>query len=146
MLPISGRLTNRAGGGPVVLANGVLLTVASVPFMFVTRHTPYPLLACVLFVRGLALGAAVQPSVAAAYQLLDSAQVPSATAALTPCDKSAGRSARPCSPSSSNTRARRSLVAALRRGRAADPTPKRRTDAISGPVATAFDHTFSGRR
>jgi hypothetical protein len=50
--------------------------------MFVTGHTPYPLLAFMLFVRGVGLGAAVQPSVAAAYQLLDSAQVPRATAAL----------------------------------------------------------------
>src|SRR2546423_14601633 len=50
--------------------------------MFITGHTPYALLAGVLFVRGVGLGAAVQPSVAAAYQLIDSAQVPRATAAL----------------------------------------------------------------
>src|SRR2546423_9318231 len=50
--------------------------------MFITGHTPYALLAGVLFVRGMGLGAAVQPPVAAAYQLIDSAQVPRATAAL----------------------------------------------------------------
>ena len=82
MLPISGRLTDRAGGGPVALAGCVLLTVATVPLMFVTGHTSYGLLAGVLFVRGMGLGAAVQPSAAAAYQLIDSAQVPRATAAL----------------------------------------------------------------
>jgi predicted MFS family arabinose efflux permease len=36
MLPISGRLTDRAGGGPIVLAGCLLLTAATVPFMFVT--------------------------------------------------------------------------------------------------------------
>jgi predicted MFS family arabinose efflux permease len=82
MLPISGRLTDRLGGGPVVFGGCLLLVVATAPLMFVTGHTPYPLLAGVLFVRGVGLGAAVQPSVAAAYQLLDSAQVPRATAAL----------------------------------------------------------------
>jgi EmrB/QacA subfamily drug resistance transporter len=82
MLPISGRLTDRAGGGPVTLVGCLVLAIATVPLMFITGHTPYPLLAGVLFIRGLGLGAAVQPSVAAAYQLLDSAQIPRATAAL----------------------------------------------------------------
>ena len=67
MLPISGRLTDRAGGGPVALAGCLVLAVATVPFMFVTGHTPYLLLAGMLFLRGMGLGAAVQPSAAAAY-------------------------------------------------------------------------------
>ena len=45
MLPLSGRLTDRAGGGPVVLAGCLLLTAATVPLMFVTGDTPYPVLA-----------------------------------------------------------------------------------------------------
>jgi sec-independent protein translocase protein TatA len=43
---------------------------------------PYALLAGVPFVRGVGLGTAVQRGVEAAYQLLDSAQVPRAIAAL----------------------------------------------------------------
>ena len=128
MLPISGRLTDRIGGGPVVLAGCLLLTVATVPFMFVTGHTPYALLAGVLFVRGVGLGAAVQPSVAAAYQLIDSAQVPRATAALnTPAANRRVDRHHPARRGPPARGHRHSLVAPLRRGRAADPTPSRRT-------------------
>ncbi|MGH3100556.1 MAG: DHA2 family efflux MFS transporter permease subunit, partial [Thermoleophilia bacterium] len=76
MLPISGRLTDRLGGGRVVLAGCCLAALASLPLVFVTDHTPYALLGGVLFVRGLGLGASIQPTIAAAYALLDSSQVP----------------------------------------------------------------------
>jgi MFS family permease len=143
MLPISGRLTDRAGGGPVVLAGCLLLTVATVPFMFVTGHTPYLLLACMLFVRGVGLGAAVQPSVAAAYQLLDSAQVPRATAALNTLRQIGGsigttllavilqhEAASALSPTATPT------------GGLLTPLPNAERVRISGPVASAFAHTF----
>ena len=143
MLPISGRLTDRVGGGPVVLAGCSLLTVATVPFMFVTGHTPYPLLACVLFVRGLGLGAAVQPSVAAAYQLLDPAQVPRATAALNTLRQiggSIGTTVLAVVLQQKGTAALSSLQSAA--GGLLTPLPNAERMRISGPVATAFDHTF----
>jgi MFS family permease len=83
MLPISGRLTDRIGGGPVVVVGCTLVALGTVPFVFVTDHTPYALLGGTLFIRGLGLGASMQPTTAAAYALLDSSQVPRATAALT---------------------------------------------------------------
>jgi MFS family permease len=143
MLPISGRLTDRVGGGPVVLAGCSLLTVATVPLMFVTGHTPYPLLACVLFVRGLGLGAAVQPSVAAAYQLLDTAQVPRATAALNTLRQiggSIGTTVLAVVLQQEGTAALSSLQSAA--GGLLTPLPNAERMRISGPVATAFDHTF----
>jgi len=82
MLPISGRLTDRIGAGPFVVAGTSLLALATVPLIFVSAHTPVALLGAVLFVRGLGLGAAIQPTTAAAYAVLDSSQVPRATAAL----------------------------------------------------------------
>jgi predicted MFS family arabinose efflux permease len=82
MLPISGRLTDRLGGGPVVVAGCTVLALATLPLAFVQADTPYALLGAVLFVRGMGLGASIQPTTAAAYALLDSAQVPRATAAL----------------------------------------------------------------
>src|SRR4051794_23872256 len=57
MLPISGRLTDRIGGGPVVVAGVSLIALATVPWVFVTSDTPHALLGGVLFVRGLGLGA-----------------------------------------------------------------------------------------
>ena len=82
MLPISGRLTDSIGGGPVTVAGCCLAALATLPFAFVTDDTPYALLGVVLFVRGLGFGASIQPTSAAAYALLESAQVPRATAAL----------------------------------------------------------------
>jgi EmrB/QacA subfamily drug resistance transporter len=143
MLPISGRLTDRIGGGPVVLAGCLLLAVATVPFMFVTGHTPYPLLAGVLFVRGMGLGAAVQPSVAAAYQLLDSAQVPRATAALNTLRQiggSIGTTLLAVVLQHEGTAALSSLPSAA--GGLLTPLPNAERVRISEPVANAFGHTF----
>ena len=67
MLPLSGRLTDRIGGGPVVVAGVTVLALATVPFAFVSDHAPYALLGGMLFVRGLGLGASIQPTTAAAY-------------------------------------------------------------------------------
>jgi EmrB/QacA subfamily drug resistance transporter len=144
MLPISGRLTDRAGGGPIALAGCVLLAIATVPFMFVTAHTSYVLLAGVLFLRGVGLGAAVQPSVAAAYQLLDSAQVPRATAAVNTLRQIGG---------SIGT----TVLAVILQHEAASavssggstagglltPLPSAKRIEVAGPVATAFGHTFT---
>ena len=82
MLPFSGRLTDRLGGGPLVLAGTCIVALATVPWVFVTADTPYVLLGAVLFVRGIGLGASIQPTTAAAYVVLDTAQVPRANAAL----------------------------------------------------------------
>jgi hypothetical protein len=114
-----------------------------VPFMFVTGHTPYPLLACVLFVRGLGLGAAVQPSVAAAYQLLDPVQVPRATAALNTLRQlggSIGTTVLAVVLQHEGTAALSSVQSVA--GGLLTPLPNAERMRISGPVATAFDRTF----
>jgi predicted MFS family arabinose efflux permease len=143
MLPISGRLTDRIGGGPVVLAGVTILAVATVPFAFVSNHTPYALLGGVLFVRGLGLGASIQPTTASAYALLDSSQVPRATAALNTLRQvgaSIGtallavvlqhESKAAMSPSGGGP------------GGLLAPLPASEREQISGPLATAFGHTF----
>ncbi|MBX5442149.1 MAG: DHA2 family efflux MFS transporter permease subunit [Solirubrobacteraceae bacterium] len=81
-LPVSGRITDRLGGGPVVVAGTVLATLATLPWAFVAAGTPYPLLMALLFVRGLGMGASMQPALAAALAVLRTDQVPRATAAL----------------------------------------------------------------
>jgi EmrB/QacA subfamily drug resistance transporter len=143
MLPITGRLTDRIGGGPVVLAGCLLLAISTVPFMFVTGQTPYPLLAGMLLVRGMALGAAIQPSVAAAYQLLDSTQVPRATAALNTLRQVGGAIGTTVLAVILQHEATTALSS---RGSAAGglltPLPNAERVRISGPVATAFAHTF----
>jgi MFS family permease len=143
MLPISGRLTDRVGGGPVVLAGCSLFTVATVPFMFVTGHTPYPLLACMLFVRGLGLGASVQPSVAAAYQVIDSAQVPRATAALNTLRQIGGALGTTLLAVILQHEATSALSPrAIPTGGLLTPLPNAERVRLSGPIANAFGHTF----
>jgi hypothetical protein len=58
------------------------MTLATIPFAFVTAHTSTELLHGVLLVRGLGLGFAMMPAMAAAYARLNTAQVPRATSAL----------------------------------------------------------------
>ena len=143
MLPISGRLTDRIGGGPVVVAGCSVIALATLPLAFVSDHTPYALLGGVLFVRGLGLGASIQPTTAAAYALLDSSQVPRATAALNTLRQLGGsigtallavvlqHEAGAVTPSAGGGA-----------GRLPAPLPAGERAQISGPVATAFGHTF----
>jgi EmrB/QacA subfamily drug resistance transporter len=143
MLPISGRLTDRLGGGPVVVVGCTIVALATLPLVFVTNHTSYVLLGGVLFVRGMGLGASIQPATAAAYALLDSSQVPRATAALNTLRQIGGsigtallavvlqHEATAAMPLGSGGAGR--LLAPLSAGERAQ---------ISGPLATAFGHTF----
>jgi EmrB/QacA subfamily drug resistance transporter len=143
MLPISGRLTDRLGGGPVVLAGITTIALATLPLAFVGANTPYALLGAVLFVRGMGLGASVQPTTAAAYALLDSAHVPRATAALNTLRQIGGSIGtallavvlqhESATVLSSTSGGAGGLLAPLTAGERAQ---------VGGPVATAFGHTF----
>jgi EmrB/QacA subfamily drug resistance transporter len=81
-LAISGRLTDAIGGGRVVLVGATVVTLATIPWAFVGPATSQALLAALLFVRGIGMGASVQPATASALAVLTSAQVPRATATL----------------------------------------------------------------
>jgi EmrB/QacA subfamily drug resistance transporter len=78
----SGDITDRVGPRRVVPVGIVLMAVATVPFAFVTAHTSELLLAGTLFVRGLGLGLAMMPIMAAAYFDLSHADVPNASTTL----------------------------------------------------------------
>jgi MFS family permease len=81
-MPIAGRLTDRIGGGRVALFGTVVVALATIPFASVGPHTSYALLGVVQFVRGIGMGSAMMPSMAAAFAVLSSAQVPRASGAL----------------------------------------------------------------
>src|SRR3954449_11491627 len=142
MLPISGRLADRLGGGPVVVIGCSVMALATLPFMFVTDDTPYLLLGAVLFIRGLGLGASIQPATAAAYAVLDTSQVPRATAALNTLRQIGGSIGTALlavvlqhegAAALSSAGGTRGLLA---------PLPAGERARISAPVATAFAHTF----
>jgi EmrB/QacA subfamily drug resistance transporter len=144
MLPLSGRLTDRIGGGPVVVAGVSLIALATVPWVFVTDHTPYALLGGMLFVRGMGLGASIQPTTAAAYQILDSSQVPRATAALNGL-RQVGASigtALLAVVLQHESKAALSSAGGGGAGQLLAPLPAGERARIADPVATAFAHTF----
>jgi EmrB/QacA subfamily drug resistance transporter len=82
VMPLAGRLTDRIGGGRVALAGVVVMTVGTIPFVAVGASTPYALLAAFLAIRGMGLGGAMMPAMAAAYATLRPSEVPRATSAL----------------------------------------------------------------
>jgi len=131
------------GGGPVVVVGCGLVALATLPLAFVSDHTPYALLGGVLFIRGLGLGASIQPTTAAAYAVLDSSQVPRATAALSTVRQIGGSIGtallavvlqhEAVTALSSTSGSAGGLLA---------PLPAAERAQISTPVATAFAHTF----
>ena len=144
MLPISGRLTDRLGGGPVVVAGVSVIALATVPWVFVTSHTPYALLGALLFVRGMGLGASIQPTTAAAYAVLESSQVPRATAALNTLRQVGGSigTALLAVVLQHESAAALSARGGAGGGGLLGPLPPGEREQISGPLATAFGHTF----
>jgi MFS family permease len=78
----AGRLTDRIGGGPVVLAGLLALMLGTIAFTQVRADTPYWVLEASLFVRGIGLGYTMMPAMAAAYSTLERWQVPRATPML----------------------------------------------------------------
>jgi EmrB/QacA subfamily drug resistance transporter len=78
----AGRLTDRIGGGPVVVAGLLMLMLGTVAFTQVQADTPYWLLEASLVVRGVGLGFTMMPAMAAAYATLERKEVPRATPML----------------------------------------------------------------
>jgi EmrB/QacA subfamily drug resistance transporter len=81
-MPFAGRLTDRVGGGLVAVTGLTIMTLGTLPLAFVGASTSYGLLGATLVVRGIGLGCAMMPTLAAAYACLERAAVPRATAAL----------------------------------------------------------------
>jgi EmrB/QacA subfamily drug resistance transporter len=82
IMPLSGRLTDRIGGGPVVLFGLVVMTGATVWLTRLTSHTPYAVTSTMLFARGIGLGCSMMPAMASAYTTISRAAIPRATTAL----------------------------------------------------------------
>ena len=142
MLPISGRLTDRIGGGPVAVAGCSLMVLATVPLVFVTSQTPFALLGVVLFVRGLGLGASIQPVTAAAYALLDSSQIPRATAALNTLRQIGGSIATALLAVVLQHEAAVHMASAGGAGGLLAPLSASQRGKVGEPLAAAFGHTM----
>lgn len=79
MLPYSGRLVDRYGGGPVSVAGGVLSVLTTIPFVLLDTHAADLGIQALLLLRGAAIALAVVPAGTAAYKAVTVAQLPDAT-------------------------------------------------------------------
>ena len=82
MMPLAGRATDRVGARPVVLGGLALILVGTLPFALAGSSRSDPVLAVALAVRGLGMGAATMPAMAAAYASLAEERMAQATSAL----------------------------------------------------------------
>jgi EmrB/QacA subfamily drug resistance transporter len=82
VMPIAGKLTDRLGGGPLALAGVIVTTLATIPFGLIGAHTSVASLSVAMFVRGMGIGFAFMPAMAAAFASLQRSELPDATPQL----------------------------------------------------------------
>jgi EmrB/QacA subfamily drug resistance transporter len=89
-LPLAGWLTDKAGARGVTSAGVVVAAVGMAGYTQLGPRTSYALLATLLGLIGLGLGATISPSMAAAFQALSRAETPRGTSALNAVQRIAG--------------------------------------------------------
>jgi EmrB/QacA subfamily drug resistance transporter len=80
--PLTGRLTDRFGGGRVALVGVLTLAVSTIPLGFIGAGTSIASISIVLLVRGLGIGLAFMPAMTAAFAALRPEQLSDATPQL----------------------------------------------------------------
>jgi EmrB/QacA subfamily drug resistance transporter len=81
-MPLSGRLTERYGGGPVALGGVLVTAVMTVPFALIGAHTSVLYLAVIMALRGTGMGFSFMPAMTAAFAALRREEVSHATPQL----------------------------------------------------------------
>jgi EmrB/QacA subfamily drug resistance transporter len=143
VMPISGRLTDRIGGGRVALFGIAVMTLATIPLVGVGPTSSYAWLALVLLVRGIGLGCSMMPTMASAYAVVRSDQVPEATSVLNTLQRVGGSmgTALLAVVLSDQARATLGSGAASSGGLLQTLSPTVRAH-VAGPLATAFGSAF----
>ncbi|MEA2285677.1 MAG: hypothetical protein QOJ21_1720 [Solirubrobacteraceae bacterium] len=138
----AGRLTDRIGGGRVVIAGLLMLMAGTVAFTQVTAHTSYWVLGASLVVRGVGLGFTMMPAMAAAYATLERSDVPRATPMLNVLQRVGGS----LGTAVLAVILQRQITSELGAGggglNAARGISGAARDRVAGPIATAFAHTY----
>jgi EmrB/QacA subfamily drug resistance transporter len=78
-MPISGRLTDRIGGGPLAVFGVIVTTLTTIPFGLIGAHTSIGWLSVWMFLRGIGIGFAFMPAMAAAFAALKPHELSDAT-------------------------------------------------------------------
>ena len=140
-LAFAGRLADRVGGGHVAVVGCTIMTLATVPLVALGAGTPLALVAFLVGVRGIGLGAAMMPAISAAYARLDSAQVPRATSVLNTLQR-VGGSIGTALLAVVLQGAMRSEVGAGTSSGGLEPLSAAVRERLAEPLASAFGHTF----
>ena len=82
-MAISGRVTERAGGGVTSFFGVVITAAATLPFVFIAAETSYWLIGAAMIARGFGIGMSMMPSMTAAFTVLRRDQVAHASPQLT---------------------------------------------------------------
>ena len=82
VMPFVGRLTDRIGGGPLVIGGVVTTVIAGIPLGLVGAHTSFVWLSAVTVVRGVGIGFAFMPAFVAAFVALERHELPDAAPQL----------------------------------------------------------------
>ncbi len=80
--PFVGRLADRFGGGPLVVAGLSINVLATIPLALIGAHTSYLWLSFVLFIRGIGLQCSFMPAFVAAFASLKRSELPDAAPQL----------------------------------------------------------------
>src|SRR5256714_6616006 len=78
-MPISGRLTDRIGGGPLAVVGVIVTALTTIPFGLIDAHTSLVSLSVWMFLRGIGIGFAFLPAMAAAFAALAPHELSDAT-------------------------------------------------------------------
>src|SRR4051812_22655763 len=79
VMPLAGRLSDRLGGGPLALFGVIVTTLTTIPFGLIGAHTSVFGLSVAMFIRGMGIGFAFMPAMAAAFASLDRSELSHAT-------------------------------------------------------------------
>jgi EmrB/QacA subfamily drug resistance transporter len=78
-MPFSGRLTDRIGGGPLAVFGVILTALTTIPFGLIDAHTSLESISVWMFLRGIGIGFAFMPAMAAAFAALKPSELSDAT-------------------------------------------------------------------
>jgi EmrB/QacA subfamily drug resistance transporter len=81
-MAVSGRVTERLGGGLTSLIGGIVTILATIPFVLIEADTSFVLISAAMIVRGFGIGMSMMPSMTAAYAVLRPDQINDATPQL----------------------------------------------------------------
>jgi EmrB/QacA subfamily drug resistance transporter len=82
VMPLTGRLTQRYGGGRIALGGVLILALGTIPLAFVGAGTSIVVISAVLLLRGVGIGFSFMPAMTAAFSALRPDQLSDATPQL----------------------------------------------------------------